>query len=121
MTCVASLLYCEAQFSSLVDLEGSILSKLRNYIQKHKDSEAGFWPSTSFISDFRATYDFRLNKPSKTLYSKEELFKELYPSLIQSWALRKIFRIKEGVGKIKNMDETMSYSFQPTSKTYTHF
>ena len=69
----------------------------------------------------KSTYDLRFKKKRKTLYHKDQLLKELYPSLIQCWVLRKIFKVKGGVGKIKNMDETMSFSYTTSNKQYTHF
>ena len=65
-------------------------------------------------------YDLRYKRQSKTLYTKRELLKEFVPSLMLTWCLRKFFKIKGGVGKIKNMDETMTYFFHKSTKHWTN-
>ena len=58
------------------------------------------------------------NVTSKTCYSKRELLYQMVPSLNLSYALRTLFKIPSGQGKIVNLDESMQYLFNPDAKEW---
>ena len=77
-----------------------------------------WWPTRSWRSRFMKRYGFDFKKTNKTKYSKRELLAAFVPSLVQTLALRKIFKIQGGKGRIWNLDESMSYLCNPTIQTW---
>ena len=63
-------------------------------------------------------YNFNYKKNVKNKYVRRELLSALVPSLIQTYALRKIFSIPGGEGKILNIDESMHYLCNPQIQTW---
>ena len=51
-------------------------------------------------------------------YSKEGLLCQFVPSLEQTFALREIFGIPGRVGRILNIDESMTYRYDQRSKSW---
>ena len=57
---------------------------------------------------------------SRTFYSKEGLLCQLVPSLEQTFALREIFGIPLGEGRILNADESMTFRYDQQSKSWQY-
>ena len=44
---------------------------------------------------------------------------QMAPALLMAWLLKKIFKILDGVGRILNADESMSYRYNQVYNTWT--
>ena len=67
---------------------------------------------------FMTRFNLKYKKNSKTFYSKEGLLCQLVPSLEQTFALREIFNIPVGEGRILKADESMTYRYDQRSKSW---
>ena len=54
------------------------------------------------------------------MYSKVGLMCQLVPSLEMTFVLRELFQIPGGVGRILNIDESMTYRYDPEDKSWTY-
>ena len=63
-------------------------------------------------------FNIKYKSNSKTFYSKEGLLCQLVPSLDQCFALKEIFEVPDGEGRILNIDESMTYRYDQRSKSW---
>ena len=54
------------------------------------------------------------------MYSKVGLLCQLVPSLEMTFVLRELFQIPGGVGRILNIDESMTYRYDQDDKSWTY-
>ena len=64
-------------------------------------------------------FNLKLKQSQGTLYSKTGLLCQLVPSLEMTFALRMLFDIPGGEGRILNMDESQSYRYNESSRAWT--
>ena len=64
-------------------------------------------------------FNLKLKQSQGTLYSKTGLLCQLVPSLEMTFALRMLFDIPGGEGRILNMDESQSYRYDESSRAWT--
>ena len=63
-------------------------------------------------------YNLRKKQSDGTLYSKVGLMCQLVPTLEMTFALRKLFNIPGGQGRILNADESMTWRYDEASKSW---
>ena len=66
-----------------------------------------------------AEYNLKYKKESKTQYSKASLLAQYVPSLEMTYALRILYGIEGGIGQIFNADESMTFRWDTSSKSWT--
>ena len=69
---------------------------------------------------FYEKIQFEKNAGRGTMYSKVGLLCQLVPSLEMTFVLRELFEIPGGVGRIWNIDESMTYRYDPEQKSWTY-
>ena len=102
------------------DLPSMLLLCLTDCIKKSEniDYKKCFWPTRLWISHFMNRFNIKYKSNSKTFYSKEGLLCQLVPSLHQCFALKEIFKVPGGDGRILNIDESMTYHCDQWSKSW---
>ena len=65
-------------------------------------------------------WDLKFRSKNRMFYSKEGLLCQLVPSLEQTFALREVFDIPLGEGRILNADESMTFRFDQQSKSWQY-
>ena len=53
-----------------------------------------------------------------TMYSRTALLCQLFPSFEMTYALRTLFNIPAGAGRILNIDESLTYRFDEKAKSW---
>ena len=56
-------------------------------------------------------------RSTKTAYRRFDIVNAMCPALEMAWTLRGLFGIRAGEGRITNMDESMTYKFQPSAQS----
>ena len=79
-----------------------------------------FWPTPMWMSTFMKRFNLKKNVGRGTMYSKTGLLCQLVPSLEMTYALRKLFDIPGGVGRILNIDESMTYRYDQDEQSWTY-
>ena len=87
---------------------------------KSKPSDKSFWPSPVWISNFMKRFNLETNSGRGTMYSKVGLLCQLVPSLEMTYVLRELFNIPGGLGRILNIDESMTYRYDQEEKSWTY-
>ena len=77
-----------------------------------------FWPTQVWQSRFCKRFNLSEQTSEGTLYSKTGLLCQLVPSLEMTYALRKLFNIPVGQGRILNIDESLTYRFDEKAKSW---
>ena len=78
-----------------------------------------FWPGGMWRSRFCAKYNLKCKKNHKTRFSKRAYKSQLVSALVFNRAIRYMFKIRSGVGKIRNVDESMSYLYNSAARSWT--
>ena len=95
------------------DSYADALAKNREKFKDVPDKDC-FWPTSGFRSALCRRYGLKFkSRDSKTYFSKRDLLAQSLPSLQHVYALRKIFRVPVGQGRIRNWDESMHYRLNP--------
>ena len=95
--------------------------KLDTSINSSKNAKAGecWFPTNNWRSRFMRRWNFSYKKNiAKTCYSKREYLSQIVSSLALTYALRTIFKIPSGQGRIINFDESMQYLYNPNTKSW---
>ena len=97
----------------------AFIEALKNYVKSHEKSSKPFWIVPKWKTNFTRRWNIKYGKTYKTFYSKSALLCQLVPSLEMTFALRELSEIEPGQGQIWNLDESMTYRFIHSSKSYT--
>ena len=85
---------------------------------KNLPDEKCFWPTQVWQSRFCKRFNISEQQDEGTLYSNTGLLCQLVPSLEMTYALRKLFNIPVGQGRILNIDESLTYRFDEKAKSW---
>ena len=107
-------------FASDNEAEFGHLLKAKVREAEREQSKNCFWPTDAWISRFMTRWNLQFKTKSRTFYSKEGLLCQLVPSLEQTFALREIFDIPPGEGRILNVNESMTFRFDQESKSWQY-
>ena len=110
------------EFKKMYDFHASdvgFTDMLNRYSKANKNSKTAFWPSPVWKSRFMRKFNLKYKKKQCTTYSKTGLLCQLVPSLSMCYAMRKLFDIPGGQGRIINIDESMTYRFVENTKSWT--
>ena len=72
-----------------------------------------------FSSRLFERFNIKFKQNNHTLYSREAYLCQAAPALEMSFALRKLFNIPPGQGRILNADESMMYRYSSANKSWT--
>ena len=78
-----------------------------------------YWPTALVRSRLCAKYNIRYDDTTQTRFSKKGYMSQVVPSLMFSRALSHAFKIPTGQGRIRNLDESMCFSYNTASKSWT--
>ena len=94
---------------------------MREHLEKNKQKKESesFWPSPAWRSRFLRKYKLRYGLSNESTYEKSGYLAQLVPALEMTYALRHVFEIKGGTGKIWNADESLTYRFMEKKRTWT--
>ena len=65
-------------------------------------------------------FNLKQGQGKGTMYSKPGLLCQLVPSLEMTYALRKLFDIPGGEGRVLNGDESMTYRYNEALKSWIY-
>ena len=101
--------------------DDDFVSKLKENVEKHKNVPKNkcFWPTPNFRSRLSKRFNIKYKSSSTTHYNMASLQAELLPCLEMIFALRKIFKVPVGEGRILNIDESMTYRYDERNKSWT--
>ena len=85
---------------------------------KHLDDKKTFWPTAQWKSTFMKRFNLKTSQKEGTAYSRTGLVCQLVPSLEMTFALRLLFNIPAGKGRVLNGDESLNYRFDEKSKSW---
>ena len=77
------------------------------------------WPTKTVRNRFCEKYNIKYDNTSSTRFSKRGYMAQVVPSLMFSKALQHAFKIQAGEGRIRNIDESMCFTYNTAAKTWT--
>ena len=86
---------------------------------ENKSEKQTFWPTQTWRSRFAAKYNVSYEETSGSQFSKEGYKSQLVSALVFNRAIRYMFKIPAGVGNIRNVDESMCYTYNTSKKSWT--
>ena len=101
--------------------DSELMEQITTQIEKHKHLENRnyWWITDLWRTRFLRRYNFKYKGRNLTAYNWESLKDALIPSLIMSSAINRVFEIKDGEGMIMNADESLTYRWVQSSKSWT--
>ena len=87
---------------------------------KSKPSDKSFWPSPVWISNFMKRFNLKKIQDGVPCTQRWGYCVSSYPSLEMTYVLRELFNIPGGLGRILNIDESMTYRYDQEEKSWTY-
>ena len=106
----------DAPFLGIIQYNAALKDNLE--ASKNIPSKKCFWPTQVCQYRFSKRFNLYEQQSEGTMYSRTGLLCQLVPSLEMTYALRKIFNIPAGKGRILNIDESLTYRFDEKAKSW---
>ena len=78
-----------------------------------------YWVTQVVRSRFCAKYNITYDKTTQTRFSRRGYMAQVVPALMFSKAIQHAFKIPVGQGRIRNIDESMCFTYNTTNKSWT--
>ena len=86
---------------------------------KDKAQKDIYWPGQVRRSRFLRKYNMKYGSSTKTRFSRRGYESQLYSALVFNRAIRYMFKIPDGEGRISNVDESMCYMYNTATKSWS--